>query len=670
MAIATPRFGTAGNDTMTGEILVPQPPPNDPVIDPNYWQDELHGLGGNDTLSGLGNDDWLYGDAGSDSLSGGDGNDLLVGGTDTDVLTGGIGDDILIGGAGADSLDGGAGTDIASYADSTAGVSLDLGAAIPGTGGDALGDTLVSVEAIVGSGFNDVLEARHTSVPLNGGAGNDTLGGIGVLNGGAGDDVMIDRSVHADYTRPGPRGSETTWPFPLHLDGGAGSDTVSFAASEDRLHVYLQDMTIDPMFYFSYRVVVGQELVSVENIIGSAFNDELYGDTAANRLSGGAGSDFLAGYGGGDTLDGGAGSDTVSYLYSFVGSGGVTVDLAAGHGSGGSAEGSTLISIENVEGTVSNDVITGSAGANGLYGNDSDDVLRGGDGADRLDGGNGIDIASYYNSSVGVTVNLATNTGSGGDAAGDKFYSIENVNGSQGNDSLTGNAGTNGLQGWGGDDILRGGAGADILDGGANRDLVSYWDSAVGVNVSLLTGVGTGGDAQGDTYVAIENVNGSQGADSLVGNNGVNLLNGYDGNDSIDGAGGHDLLDGGAGNDQLHGGSAMDQLTGGAGADAFIFVTTTESPSTAAGRDLITDFSHPQGDRIDLSLIDANTGVAGDQAFTYIGTALFTGVAGQLHTWYDAGQTIVSGDTNGDQIADFAIALTGILSPAAADFVL
>ena len=114
----------------------------------------------------------------------------------------------------------------------------------------------------------------------------------------------------------------------------------------------------------------------------------------------------------------------------------------------------------------------------------------------------------------------------------------------------------------------------------------------------------------------------------------------------------------------------MDRLTGGTGADTFIFVTTTESPSTAAGRDLITDFSHAQGDRIDLSLIDANAGAAGDQAFTYLGAGAFTGVAGQLHTWYDGGKTIVSGDTNGDKLADFAIALTGILSPVAGDFVL
>ncbi len=161
-----------------------------------------------------------------------------------------------------------------------------------------------------------------------------------------------------------------------------------------------------------------------------------------------------------------------------------------------------------------------------------------------------------------------------------------------------------------------------ILDGGAGRgSRLPTGTARSGVECSTWpTGLGSGGEAQGDSYVAIENVNGSQGADTLVGNGGVNVLNGF------------------AGADTLRGGGAMDQLTGGAGADSFVYGAIGDSPSSAAGRDLITDFSHAQGDRIDLSLIDANTGVAGDQAFHRSSApGLFTGVAGQLHTWIDAG---------------------------------
>ncbi|MGL4964405.1 MAG: calcium-binding protein [Inquilinus sp.] len=429
MAIAAPRFGTEGDDTMTGAILVPQPPPADPVIDPNYWQDELHGLGGNDTLSGLGNNDWLYGDAGNDTLLGGDGSDLLVGG------------------AGADVLDGGAGfaDDTASYADSTAAVTLDLNAAVAGTGGDALGDTLISIETIIGTGFNDVLEARHTNVVLDGGAGNDTLAGIGTISGGDGDDVIFDRAIHTDYTevidavgREGPRG----WGAVNTMYGGAGNDTVSFATSQDWVEVHLQDVELgDPLMYFSHRIIIGQNLISVENIIGSTLGDSLNGDAGVNRLSGGAGDDGLAGFGGADTLDGGSGTDTASYFDPYVATA-VTVDLATGHGSGGWAEGDTLISIENVRATEANDVLTGSAASNRLDGDDGSDLLRGGGGADTLIGGDGTDTASYYTSAAGVTVNMATGKGTGGDAQGDVLVSIEIVNGSQFNDNLTGGVGT------------------------------------------------------------------------------------------------------------------------------------------------------------------------------------------------------------------------------------
>ena len=89
-----------------------------------------------------------------------------------------------------------------------------------------------------------------------------------------------------------------------------------------------------------------------------------------------------------------------------------------------------------------------------------------------------------------------------------------------------------------------------------------------------------------------------------------------------------------------------------------------------ANADTITDFSHAQGDRIDLAGIDARFTVAGDQAFTFIGTAAFTGVAGQLHIWQNAGRTIVSGDVNGNGTADFNIVLTGTINLVAADFVL
>ncbi|HEY9344285.1 MAG TPA: calcium-binding protein, partial [Inquilinus sp.] len=297
--------------------------------------------------------------------------------------------------------------------------------------------------------------------------------------------------------------------------------------------------------------------------------------------------------------------------------------------------------------------LLGNAGANILSGWGGGDVLRGGAGADRLDGGAGTDAASYYTSAAGVTVDLAAGTGTGGDAQGDILIGIENLTGSNlANDTLIGNAGANTLAGWGGSDVLRGGAGADVLDGGAGTDTASYYTSGTGILVSLASSLGSGGEAQGDTLAGIENVSGSQGSDSLYGNTGANVLQGWNGNDILVGRAGQDTL------------------TGGAGADRFVYVATAESV-VGANADRITDFSHAQGDRIELSGIDANTGVAGDQAFTFIGSGLSTGVAGQLRAVNSSpGVVTIAGDVNGDGASDFHIQLTGTLVLVAGDFVL
>ena len=129
------------------------------------------------------------------------------------------------------------------------------------------------------------------------------------------------------------------------------------------------------------------------------------------------------------------------------------------------------------------------------------------------------------------------------------------------------------------------------------------------------------------------------------------------------------LDDVGAGADQLDGGAGDDRLVGGAGADRFYFTAVTDSV-VGANADRITDFTRSQGDRIDLHLMDANTVAAGDQAFTFIGTGLYTGVAGQLRYAFNGADTTIAGDLNGDKVSDFHITLTGNIALQAADFVL
>jgi len=167
----------------------------------------------------------------------------------------------------------------------------------------------------------------------------------------------------------------------------------------------------------------------------------------------------------------------------------------------------------------------------------------------------------------------------------------------------------------------------------------------------------------------IDDAIGGSGRDSITGNDIANGLFGGKGGDSLFGLGGKDNLNGGKGADILIGGGAADQLTGAAGADRFVYRLLSDS-SAGAGRDLILDFSHGQGDRIDLSSLDANAGLAGQQAFTLIAGG-FTGAAAQLIQYIDeSGRTILSGDVNGDSVADFEIQINGGSVLVAGDLIL
>lgn len=132
------------------------------------------------------------------------------------------------------------------------------------------------------------------------------------------------------------------------------------------------------------------------------------------------------------------------------------------------------------------------------------------------------------------------------------------VTGTEGSDLLDGGRGNDRIFGLGGNDLLIGGNGADRLDGGAGDDTISYSRSSAAVTVSLNTGIGRGGDAEGDTLTGIESLGGSNFNDVLYGNAGANWLKGHDGDDFIGGLDGNDVLEGGKGADRLYGGAGFD----------------------------------------------------------------------------------------------------------------
>jgi Ca2+-binding RTX toxin-like protein len=142
------------------------------------------------------------------------------------------------------------------------------------------------------------------------------------------------------------------------------------------------------------------------------------------------------------------------------------------------------------------------------------------------------------------------------------------------------------------------------------------------------------------------------GNDYMDGGDGNDSLYGGTGNDMLKGGGGADLLSGDDGNDILIGGAGGDLLFGGQGADTFKYMSVTDS--TLLNSDKIADFSSADGDKIDLSAIDANSLTAANDPFSYIGAGAFTGVAGELH--FIGG--FLEGDVNGDGAADFRIGVS------------
>ncbi len=288
----------------------------------------------------------------------------------------------------------------------------------------------------------------------------------------------------------------------------------------------------------------------------------------------------------------------------------------------------------------------------------------------RLDGIDASDVSGFSAASAGDVngdgfADVVIGAYGGASAAGESYVLFGRAPdgpvtrvGSAAGQYISGGAFTDILAGRGGNDRLEGRAGADSLDGGAGIDAASYAHAVTSIVANLASPAGNFGDAAGDGYVSIENLIGSRFADTLTGNGLANTLTGGKSADT---------LRGGGGNDRLIGGPGRDVQTGGTGADIFLFSKQTES-IVGISRDQIVDFnagsSGTSVDKIDLRPIDARTNVAGNQAFTFIGTSAFSGISGQLRISLSGSTTIVSGDVNGDSVADFQIGLIGFTNLA------
>lgn len=286
-------------------------------------------------------------------------------------------------------------------------------------------------------------------------------------------------------------------------------------------------------------------------------------------------------------------------------------------------------------GGAGNDLVSGGLGNDQISGDEGNDTLYGGGGRDTLDGGTGHDML-YAGAESSILY--------GGD--GDDF-----LYGGALNDRLYGGAGNDHIAGSRGNDLLYGGTGNDLIYGASGNDQLY------------------GGDGDDTLYGSLgrDRLFGGLGQDLLYGEDGADRLVGDGGADTLYGGGGNDALFGGSGNDIIYSGLGADYIVGGSGADRFVFTSVLDSPPDA-NRDKIMDFS-TNGDKIDLSAIDARPDLRGNQSLEYIGYREFGG-PGQLRLFTSGGHTVVQVDIDGDGRTDMNIVLMDVTGVSASDFIL
>ena len=392
------------------------------------------------------------------------------------------------------------------------------------------------------------------------------------------------------------------------MDGGADADTMHGGAGNDEYRVALLDGSQDTV---SETGGNGTDTLHLLDVAAAALSFRRIGPMLVIEQPGRTGSVLI------DSQFSGRATDRIELILAQDGLRYLKSDLV------GTATPDILVGTlagERISGADGNDIVTGGGGADTLFGGAGDDVLSGDAGADRLAGGLGNDVYRFR---------FATS----------------------GEDRVTEAAG-------GGTDRL------DILDAAAVE--LGYRRSG---NLLVIERAGTTARVVIEDHFSgiptnrVEQVTATDGLRFLK-----SVLVGTATADILVGASGSETLNGGGGNDIIAGGGARDVLTGGLGADVFTFNAVSDSTAAAAGRDTIMDFSQAQGDRINLRPIDANTGLAGDQAFSFLGLGPTAG-AGTLGFTQSGGNTLIQADVDGGG-ADFAILLAGVHTLVAGDFLL
>ncbi|MBW8727460.1 MAG: hypothetical protein JF625_20210 [Inquilinus limosus] len=539
----------------------------------------------------------------------------------------------------------------------------------------------------------------------------NALGGDDEVNGNKGDDTAFLGDGNDVFGWVPGDGSDT-------IDGGAGLDTLDFdgANADENIQIFANagkaiffrdiasvQMTLTNVETIEFEALGGSDLVTINNLAGTAVKHveiDLAGVHDGTAADGAEDTVIVNGAAAGaaDVIkltQTGAGTASIVHVAGLAAE--TTIEHFDGgdhlliNGLGGNDRlDASLLPVSMVlvlDGGEGNDTLIGSASADLLLGGAGNDLVIGakgddtaflgsgddtfawapGDGSDTIEGGPGTDSLAFLGAGVAETIDISANHG-----RTTFFRDVAAVNMDM-NDveriqfTALGGADKVTVHDLTGTDTIRVGidlAGTTPAAGDGATDSVTVEGTAGIDKISLSSSADSIGIGGLQATVAIQH---SEAGDLLVidagaGDDVINAAAVAAGRISL-------TLSGGAGSDKLVGSAGTDIFIGGAGADRFQFNLASDSV-VGPKADRITDFSHAQGDRIDLSVIDANTGAAGNQAFTFIGTGLFTHHAGELRFAFNGADTTIAGDVDGNGTSDFHITLTGHIVLAAVDFVL
>ena len=650
--------------------------------------DQVMSGSGNDTITVSSGNANIISNAGNDTITSTSGRDTIESGTGDDSVNTSSGDDLIIAGAGNDTYNGSSGNDLVDYASSTSAIDVNLATGAVANDGFGDVDSLVEVEAIAGSDFNDKITGSDANNYISGRGGNDTL------DGGAGNDFLVYAEATSDHVInlttgvvtngtdtdtatnfehvssgsgddiiTGTTGYNALWGGEGDdtLDGGAGADDLVGGAGND-VFIMLDDGERDSIYGGAGFDILDYSNITFdlsENLSDRGFYNYSLRDISYDLSDGRSNDDADDIIYGIEGIIGGSGNDTLRFtgVYQRVEDNafsGVYLDGFSGDDSlQGNRGDDTLIGglgNDTLSADSADDWLDGGVGDDSMHAGNGNDTIMSNDGVDTIDGSGNTDYIDFSLATNAVEVDLTQDDEIVNDGFGnaESIVNIEGFIGSNFADTFTGDASSQ---------IFINSAGNDTFDGGDGSDTLDFTGLTAAVTLNTATGTVSSSASGTDTFSNLEVFNTGAGNDTLTGSDEAETFNANAGNDSITAGAGNDTIIASTGNDTIVGGADTDTLTF-ATADTSITVdlSDTSAQSTGLGAYVISGVENIIGSNTSDDLVgdsadnEIAAGSGDDTVSGNAGDDTLSGNDGDDVIYGNAGDDYLSGDAGNDSL--------------------